>query len=692
MRIYYFYYILIFLFISNFVKAYTNNYVNENPLLYSFNETIDFQNINAGDINVATTFVLSEADGILQEILNLSDTERTFDNTLLRLDDIYNIIGKVWNILGLLSSVHPLEYIRDEADKNDIRIQNYMMDFAVNEKLYGAIYAYAQLKEAKRLDGGRKLFLDSELRDFKRNGLGLSLEKRKMIKELSIKISELSISFSNNIISNSDTLFILEDMTAGLPENYKKKRLQPDGTYAIDLSYPSFDPFMKYSDIDSLRKTIRFMYLNIGYPENITILDEIILNSNKIANLLGYSSYAEYTLEEAMAKTPHVVWTFENMLRDSVQAKANRDKREMLEIKKEILGIDSVIVYDWDKYYYENKLLLEKYNVDSREVSEYFEINQVIEGIFYITEILFGLQYVQIDNPSVWHDSVTMYEVYDQDINQLIGRFYFDLYPRSNKYQHAAEYTIANGKKIDEGYQLPIAALVCNFPTGTPDLPSLLSHEEVETFFHEFGHLIHDIVTKVELCSQSGTSVDIDFVEAPAQMFENWAWNKESLQLFARHYQTKEVIPDTLINSMIKSKNLQSGNDVLQQIFYGLLDLSLYDGYDPSNGLSTTDIVEQLQNTITNYSYFQGTHQEASFDHLLDYSASYYGYLWSKVYAEDMFSIFEEKGVLNPVIGRHFREAVLEKGSSKDAMQLVVDFLGRKSNNQAFIKSIGIVR
>ena len=199
-------------------------------------------------------------------------------------------------------------------------------------------------------------------------------------------------------------------------------------------------------------------------------------------------------------------------------------------------------------------------------------------------------------------------------------------------------------------------------------------------------------MTKVELSSQSGTSVVMEFVEAPAQMFENWAWNKESLQLFARHYQTKEVISDTLINSMIKSKNLQSGNDVLQQIFYGLLDLSLYDGYDQSNSLSTTDIVEQLQNTITNYLYFQGTHQEASFDHLLDYSASYYVYLWSKVYAEDMFSIFEEKGVLNPVIGRHFREAVLEKGSSKDAMQLVVDFLGRKSNNKAFIKSLGIVR
>ena len=696
MRIVYFYYLIILLFIYNCILPYRQEtppgVLGRNPLLYTFNSTIDFSNIKDGDIEEATTFALKKTDIILQKILNILNSGRTFENTLLRLDDIYNTIGKVWNIISLLSSVHPLENIREEANRNDLRIQNYMMDIAINEKLYRAINAYAQLEEAKLLTGGRKLFLDSELRDFKINGMELSLKKRNEIKKLSTRVSELSIIFSNNITSNSDTLFILENMTDGLPESYKKERLQKDGSYAIDLSYPSFDPFMKYSDIDSLRKKLRFMYLNIGFPDNISILDEIIYNSNKIANILGYSSYAEYAIEESMAKTPFAVWGFENMLRDSIKLKSYNDTREMVEIKKELSGKDSVVIHDWDKYYYENKLLLAKYNVDSKKVKEYFEINQVIGGFFHISELLFGLRYIQIENASVWHEDVIMYEVYDSEKNVLMGRFYLDLYPRSNKYQHAAEYTIANGKKMGDSYQLPIAALVCNFPKGSIEYPSLLSHEDVETFFHEFGHLIHEIVTKAELSSQSGTSVVMDFVEAPAQMLENWAWNKESLSFFSRHYKTKKVIPDTLIDRMIASKNLQSGNDALQQIFYGLLDLSLYDGYDPSGGLSSTDIVVQLQNAITNYSYFHGTHQQASFDHLLDYSASYYGYLWSKVYAEDMFSVFEENGVLNPEVGRHFRKTVLEKGSSENAMQLVVDFLGRKSNNKAFIKSLGIVR
>ncbi|SVE44908.1 uncharacterized protein METZ01_LOCUS497762, partial [marine metagenome] len=220
--------------------------------------------------------------------------------------------------------------------------------------------------------------------------------------------------------------------------------------------------------------------------------------------------------------------------------------------------------------------------------------------------------------------------------------------------------------------------------------PSLLSHDDVETLFHEFGHLIHDMLSKTELISQSGTSVSMDFVEAPSQMLENWVWKKESLGLFAKHYKTGEVIPDTLVDRMLAARNLQSGNDLLQQIFYGMLDLTLYDGYDPGGLLSTTDIVIQLQNSITHYPYFEGTHQQASFDHLLDYSASYYGYLWSEVYSHDMFSVFEDGGLFNSAIGGRYRQEILEKGGSEDPMKLVINFLGRQPNNQAFLRSLGI--
>ena len=694
MRILYFHYILIILFLSGCatlknpqgVKASRVN----NPLLYGLNEVIDFQSIRKGHIDAATTFVLNEADKILTEVLAVDDTVRSFENTLLKIDDLYNTVSKVWSLIELLSSTHPLEDIRDESDENDLRIQGYMIDISINEDLYNAILAYSELKDAQYLSGGRKRFLQSELRDFKRSGMELKGEKRNMLKEIQKRLSELSIAFSNNIASSADTLLITEEMTRMLPEDYKIERLLPDGRYAIDLSYPSLDPFMRYAESDSLRRLLRYKYLNIAVPENLDILDEIISGRKNMSEILGYSSYASFTIENAMAKDPVVVWEFENSLRKSIEKKASLDMQEMLEMKRDISGTSEVILYDWDKYYYENQILLNQYNVDSKRVKEYFELNRVIEGIFMITGSLFGLQFREVQNPSVWHDDVTMYKVIDEKSGEIMGRFYLDLYPRPNKYKHAAEFTIVSGKRIGDDYQMPVVSLVCNFPKSRKNYPSLLPHDDVETFFHEFGHLIHDMLSKTELMSQSGTAVAMDFVEAPSQMLENWVWNKQALNLFAKHYKTGEIIPDTLVDRMLAARNLQSGNDLLQQVFYGILDLTLYDGYDPSGPLSTTDIVIQLQNSITNYPYFEGTHQQASFDHLLDYAASYYGYLWSEVYAHDMFSMFEVGGILNSEIGNRYREEILEKGGSEDPIDLVTNFLGRPPNTQAFLRNLGI--
>jgi len=666
------------------------DYRLDNPLLYGFNEIIDFQSIQPGDIDEATTSTLKDADKILTEVLAVAGTMRTYENTLFKIDNLYHTVSKVWNLVELLSSTHPSEDIRNKADENDLRIQEFMIDLSINEDLYKAIRAYSNSKEAQALTGGRQRFLNSELNDFKHGGMELHANKRQKLKEIQTRLSELGIEFSNNITSNDDTLYISAEMTGGLPEDYKMERLQSDERYAIDLSYPSFDPFMKYADSDSLRKLLRYKYLNIAYPENLDILNEIVSLCKKMSDLLSYRSYAAYIIEESMAKTPTAVWEFENSLRQSIEKKASRDTMEMLEMKRKHTGNSEAILYDWDKYYYENLLLLNKYNVNSEKVKEYFELGSVIEGLFIITGSIFGLQYHKEENPSVWHDDVTMYKMIDVKSGRLLGHFYLDLYPRSHKYQHAAEFTIISGKRVGDSYQLPVASLVCNFPKSNEDYPSLLPHEDVETLFHEFGHLIHDMLSKTELMSQSGTSVPMDFVEAPSQMLENWVWNKESLSLFAKHYKTGEGIPDTLVNRMLAARNLQSGNDLLQQVFYGMLDLTLYDGYDPGGLLSTTDIVIQLQNSITHYPYFEGTHQQASFDHLLDYSASYYGYLWSEVYAHEMFSVFEEGGLLNPAIGSRYREEILEKGGSEDPMNLVINFLGRQPNNQAFLRSLGI--
>jgi len=265
-----------------------------------------------------------------------------------------------------------------------------------------------------------------------------------------------------------------------------------------------------------------------------------------------------------------------------------------------------------------------------------------------------------------------------------------DIYPRDNKYKHAAMFGMISGKKLNDEYQIPTASLVCNFPKPTQDKPALLLHNDVVTFFHEFGHLMHDLLTKAELASQAGTNVARDFVEMPSQIFENWAWDFEALCIFAKHYKTGEKLPKELFDKMLAAKNVGSGLHVLQQIFYGTLDMTYHDKFDPKGNKSTTELVKELQNEITLYKFQEGTHFEAGFGHLNGYAAGYYSYLWALVYAEDMFSLFKEKGILNKETGMKLRKLVLERGSTLEEMEIVKEFLGREPNDKAFLESIGL--
>ena len=668
-----------------------SQHVRHNPLIYSKNKNIDFAVINEYDIENATEYVLREADLILSEIITVPTAERTFVNTLLRLDDLYDIVSKVSSPLELLASVHPNRKIRDISDESILIIQRYFVELSANEALYEVVYEFSTSKQAHELPLNQQRFLESELRDFQHSGLGLSEYDREKLKRIQNRISELSLQFENNISSYSDTLFIPHNMIAGLPDDYKENHLQADGKYAIDLSYPSFYPFMIYAESDSLRKLLRYMFLNKGMPQNVSILSEILANRKSLAELLNYPSFSALIIEEGMAKSTEAVWEFEKDLIEKIQPKANWDTKQLLQLKYDTIEGNDKTITDWQKDYYENQLLLKKHRVDSEEVKQYFQVDNVIEGLFAISSLLFDIKFREIENPSVWHSGVRMFEMKEKSDNALVGYFYLDLYPREDKYQHAAAFSIVSGKKINSDYQHPIACLVCNFPPPGKNTPALLQHEDVETLFHEFGHLLHDMLTTSELYSQSGTSVAMDFVEAPSQMIENWVWNKESLSLFATHYKTNEIIPDSLLNRMMKARNIQSGNNLLQQIFYGMLDLTLHGGSDSSNVKSTTEIMSELQNSITNYDYMEGTHMQASFDHLLDYGASYYGYLWSEVFAADMYSVFEREGVLNQEVGLRFRKTILEKGGTENPMNLVRAFLRRDPNNEAFLKKQGIV-
>jgi thimet oligopeptidase len=373
----------------------------------------------------------------------------------------------------------------------------------------------------------------------------------------------------------------------------------------------------------------------------------------------------------------------------ALKQKARQEYNEQLTAKRQHLNDDSITeIHSWQKSFYKNWVERENYSVDQSIVKTYFPLESVLAGLFQITQNLFGVEYVHVDNASVWHPDVKMYEVHDN--GKRIGIFYLDLHPRPNKYTHAACFGIISGKAWPQGYQIPVASLVCNFPEPTESKPALMSHDQVETFFHEFGHVLHNMLTTTELSGFSGTSVARDFVEAPSQIFENWVWNYESLKLFAKHYKTGEVLPRELYNNMLRAKNVNSGNNTLQQIFYGLIDMTLHDGFDPEGDLTTTDVVKKLQKEVTLYKFINGTNFQAAFGHLTGYAAGYYGYLWSQIYAQDMFSVFEKNGIMDPATGKRYRDIILAKGGSVDALELVKEFLQREPNQDAFLRSLGL--
>ncbi len=662
--------------------------VEGNPLFNEFNQAIDFKSLTAEHLTEAADTLIARSKAEFEKIYAISDEERTFENTMLVYDDIANDYLRISNVIYLMGYTHPDSTIRSTALDLNNKLEKYGNEISLDENLYNAIKAYSNTEEAKSLTGYKAKFLKDELNDFERNGFALSKEKREELKALKDELSEIGNSFDKNIASYQDELIVTEEGVDGMSEDYKKARKQEDGTYVIDLSYPSYRPFMKYSNSDDARKQLYMKYNNRAADKNLDVLLELLKKRKEMAEMLGYSSYAEWRTEDRMVKNPKTVWDFENNLIESVKPKADLDFQELLEAKAEFTGEKADDLNPWESSYIGNILLENKYQLDAEEVKQYFPLDNALDGLFQITQSIFNVTYKEIENPSVWHEDVRAFEVIDND--KVIGRFYLDFFPRDNKYNHAACFGMIKGKMMDQGYQIPNATLVCNFPAPTEDKPSLMPHNQVETLFHEFGHVLHQMLTQAALSSQSGTSVARDFVEAPSQIFENWAWNYEALQLFAKHWETGETLPKELYDKMIAAKNVGSGLSAEGQIFYGVVDFTLHDKFDPNGDKTTDDVMKELKDEITHYPFEEGTHFQAAFGHLNGYGASYYGYMWSRVYAEDMFSVFEQNGVLDQETGMRYRNIILAEGGSKEAMELVKEFLGRDPNNKAFMKSLGL--
>ena len=603
--------------------------------------------------------------------------ERTVKNTLYAMDELFSRLD--FPEIGILAYVSPDKDLRDASLKCREQISGFFSSFILREKTYKALKDLKNKYHGK-LSPNEERWLNDEIDYFEREGIQLEEAKRLKLYEINKELSKLSIDFAKNLREEDSSITISEEDLEGVPETaLERMEKDKDGKYILKTDYPTYSSVMMYSNRSDTKKQYYELFQNRGYPENIAILEKITHLKKEKADILGYSSIRELLLSSKMAKTPETVDSFLENLVGVISDKAASDRNILKEAN------NGKEVNSWDTGYLSNKIKMEKYNVDQEKIREYFSLETAINGCMNIYEELFSIKFAEDESAAVWHPDVKKYNVMSE--GKAIAAIYLDLFPRENKYTHAAQFVLRGGRLISENhYESPVVALVCNFAKPTEDKPSLLSLNEVTTFFHEFGHGMHSCLTTAKLNGQAGTSVRRDFVETPSQMFELWLEKPEILNRFARHYKTGSPMPEDLINNIVKLNYFLKAHNVLSQVFLGMYDQAIHGQVIPD---STTKLWADMKFDITKYKTLENTHPEASFNHIVSgYSAGYYSYLWAEVMSVDMFDRFESEGLMNPDTGMEYRVKVLSKGDSIAPELLVRDFLGRDSNAEAFTNSL----
>jgi len=627
------------------------------------------------------------AESALEAVARMPSGLRTFDNTPGALDQIGADLSDQTASDTFLKYVSISSSVRDAGNECETVLGKFSVDMYSREDLYRALKDYAAKGEA--LTGEGKRLVDKQLLDFKRSGLELPKEERQAVVDTRKKLVELEATFGKNINEYKDFALFEESELGGLPQDFVARLEKVDGKFKVGLDYPDYFPFMENSTNSAARRVMEAKFNDRATVANLPILREVLDQRLKAARLLGYPTHAHFVLEDRMAMDTKTVSRLLSSLRGKLQLLAKAELKTLRSLKAVFEGSASDGNFNaWDWRFYDNQLKKAKYSVDNQKIKEYFPADHVTEQMLGVYQKLLGLKFRQIKDAAVWHPDVKLYEITDAAGGEPIAYFYLDLFPREGKYKHAAAFSMITGRLLPDGrYQRPVSSMVANFNKSTKDRPSLLTHDEVETFFHEFGHIMHQTLTKARYGRFSGSATARDFVEAPSQMLENWVWEGEVLQSLSGHYldRTKKL-PNELLGKMLAAKNVNSGLVNLRQLLFGSVD-QLYHGKPPAD---TTKAYARLAQSIAMIPTSPGTHPEASFGHLMGYDSGYYGYMWSKVYAEDMFSKFKAEGVLNPALGRRYRTEILERGSSRDEMDSLKAFLGREPNEDAFLESIGL--
>jgi len=637
---------------------------------------------------------IGHADAALDRIAGLNPDEVSFENTIRALDDISYKADLVASRIYLMKETSQDADIRDAGTEQIKRFQDWAVGLDYREDVYRSVKAYADTNPS--LEGEDQKLFEETLRDYQRAGLALPEAERNEVESLRKELSKLSTDFDSNITKATASLQFTAEELDGVPSSF----LEMDGIKTGDDVYTvqanvtwHFITIMENAKSEETRRRMKVARYSLAGDKNVELLQSILNLRTTIAHKLGYGSWADYQTEVKMAGNGKTALDFLKELKEGLQPKFDAELERYRQLKVEETGDADAQIHLWDWRYYSNLLQKKAYNVDAEQLRVYFPYQQTLQGMFKIYQNMFDLKFIAMEPPFKWVDDLELYGVLDAETGEPLGTFYLDMFPREGKFNHFAQFTILAGKEFEGGtYQRPCVALICNFPSPTGDKPSLLSHGEVETLFHEFGHALHSILTRARHSRFSGTSVPRDFVEAPSQMLENWIWDKEQLDSFAADYRDpSKKIPEAILNQLKDARLATIGTFYRRQLSFGILDLELHSITSTETKL---DVIKDSNRIISDV--FLPVPEDTTFvtyfGHLTGYDAGYYGYAWADAIAADMATVFEESELkyADKEVARRLRDSIYAPGGSRDANELIREFLGRERSIQPFLKSIGI--
>ncbi len=674
----------------------------DNPLL-NLEGLPPFSRICAEHVETAIDQLLAESRGLTAKLL-AQTPPFTWDNLVEPLEIMEDRINRTWSPVSHLNSVLNSSELREAYNACLPKLSDYGTEMGQNAELYAA---YKSVYENdKTLDPAQRKLLENALRDFHLSGVDLPPEQKQRFKEISQRLSSLTSKYSENVLDATNAWSKLVSDPAllkGLPDSaldlarQTAQQRQQDG-WMLTLDFPSYLPVMTYAEDRELRREVYEAFStrasdqgpHAGKWDNGPIMEEILQLRHEQSQILGFDNYAERSLARKMASGTDQVMGFLTDLAERSHPQAERELAELCEFAREHYGAEGLQA--WDYGYYGEKLRQHRYDITQEELKPFFPENQVLNGLFAVVQRLYGIDIREVADFESWHPDVRLFEIRDEG-GQLQGQFYLDLYARQNKRGGAWMDECIVRMFTPQCDQLPVAYLVCNFSPPVGDKPALFTHDEVETLFHEFGHGMHHLLTRVDYPGVAGINgVAWDAVELPSQFMENWCWEREALDLFAAHYETGKPLPEALYRKMTAAKNFQSAMQMVRQLEFALFDFRLHREYDPQQGGRIYQILDQVRKQVAVVHPPAFNRFAHGFSHIFagGYAAGYYSYKWAEVLSADAFSLFEEQGIFDQETGRSFLHNILEQGGSRDAMELFVAFRGREPQIDALLRHSGI--